>query len=70
MHSGQLATLADVVKYYDLGGADPGDAGITKDPLFKPLWLQGSTADDLVKFLGALSGEAVSPALLKDTHKP
>lgn len=70
MHSGQLATLADVVKYYDVGGADTGDAGITKDPLFKPLGLQGSTADDLVKFLGALSGEAVAPALLKDTHKP
>lgn len=70
MHAGQLATLAEVVKYYDQGGGDPGDAGVTKDPLFKPLGLQGTTAADLVKFMESLNGAGVPAALLQDTHKP
>ena len=36
MHSGQLATLDDVVDFY-VGGGDPGSSGIIKDPLLVPL---------------------------------
>lgn len=70
MHSGQLATLADVMAYYDKGGNDTGDAGIVKDPLMKPLGLQGTAAADLARFLEGLSGGPIAPALLQDTHKP
>jgi cytochrome c peroxidase len=70
MHTGAFPTLAEVVAYYDKGGADPGDAGIVKDPLFKPLGLQGTEGADLVRFLESLSGEALPANLLRDTHKP
>jgi cytochrome c peroxidase len=69
MHSGQLATLADVISYYNTGGSDPGDAGVTKDPLIKPLALQTTEAADLAKFLEALSGEPIPSALLQNTAK-
>jgi cytochrome c peroxidase len=70
MHTGAFATLAEVVAYYDMGGADPGNAGVVKDPLFKPLTLQGTESADLVRFLESLSGDALPAALLQDTHKP
>jgi cytochrome c peroxidase len=69
MHSGQLATLADVISYYNAGGNDPGDSGVTKDPLLKPLSLQSTESADLAKFLEALSGDPVPASLLMDTSK-
>jgi len=69
MHSGQLATLADVISYYNAGGSDPGDSGVTKDPLLKPLSLQTTESADLAKLLEALSGDPVPASLLMDTSK-
>ncbi len=65
MHAGQLATLEDVVDYYDRGG-DAGGAG-TKDALVKPLGLSADEKADLVAFLKTLTGEAVAAPLLVDT---
>jgi cytochrome c peroxidase len=66
MHSGQLATLADVVKFYVAGGGTPA-AGSTKDPALVPLTLSDAEQADLVEFLKTLSGAAVPAALLVDT---
>lgn len=65
MHSGQLATLADVVEFYDRGG-DPPVSG-TLDPLMGPLGLTDAEKADLVAFLEALTGDAIPTALLVDT---
>lgn len=55
MHDGSLATLAEVIDFYDRGGgADPG-----KDPLLVPLNLTPSQRRDLEAFLGALTGSDV-----------
>jgi cytochrome c peroxidase len=66
MHSGQLATLADVVKFYVAGGGTAA-AGSTKDPALLPLTLSDAEQADLVEFLKTLSGAAVPAALLVDT---
>jgi cytochrome c peroxidase len=55
MHDGSLATLADVVSFYDRGGI-PNE---TLDPLIRPLGLSAEERDDLVSFLGALTGSDV-----------
>jgi cytochrome c peroxidase len=52
MHNGALATLGDVVDFYNRGGGDSPD----KSPLLKPLGLSGEERDDLVAFLRALTG--------------
>lgn len=54
MHDGSLATLEDVVAYYDRGGS--GAAG--QDPRIAPLQLREDERDALVSFLQALTGEA------------
>lgn len=69
MHAGNLATLVDVVSYYNTGGADPGDSGVTKDVLLKPLGLQSSEVTDVAHFLEALNGEPIPAALLLNTAK-
>ena len=52
MHDGSMATLEQVVAFYDSGGrADP-----TLDPEIKPLGLTNRERSDLVAFLRALSG--------------
>jgi len=66
MHSGQIATLADVVKFYVAGGGTVA-TGTTKDPLLAPLTLSDAEQADLVEFLKTLSGAAVPAALLVDT---
>ncbi|MFZ5818017.1 MAG: cytochrome-c peroxidase [Bacillota bacterium] len=53
MHNGALATLEDVVAFYNNGGGDKAN----KSPLLKPLGLTGEEQKDLVEFLKALSGE-------------
>lgn len=70
MHTGHLTTLEDVVTFYAAGGGDPGDAGITKDPLMKPFTVSGTDVADLVAFMKALDGAPITPALLQDTSKP
>ncbi len=56
MHDGSLATLADVVDFYD-GGGGPGRG---KDASLKPLGLSAAEKADLVAFLEALTGEPVT----------
>ena len=52
MHNGALATLADVVAFYDRGGGDDPH----KSPLLEPLGLREAERADLVAFLRALTG--------------
>jgi cytochrome c peroxidase len=55
MHDGSLASLADVVAFYDRGGApNPG-----LDPRVRPLGLSQQERADLVAFLESLSGDDV-----------
>jgi cytochrome c peroxidase len=68
MHSGQLATLADVVAFYDRGG-DAVQAGVTKDPLMHALGMTAAEQADLVEFLGTLTGGSPPIAVLVDTSK-
>ena len=58
-HAGQLATLADVVWFYNQGGGQSG-AG-TPSPLLVPLGLSEPEQADLVAFLGALTGTPPDP---------
>lgn len=68
MHSGQIATLADVVEFYDRGGGDPAVG--TKDSRLVPLGLDDAEKADLVAFLEALSLEPLPAELLEDTSAP
>jgi len=52
MHDGSLATLRDVVSFYDAGGV----SNEVLDPLIHPLGLGPGELDDLVAFLSALTG--------------
>ena len=53
MHDGSLATLRQVIDFYDRGGTPNPQL----DPAIKPLKLTEREKDDLVEFLHALSGE-------------
>lgn len=55
MHDGSLATLTEVVEFYDRGGVQ----NPTLSPLMKPLGLSATERRDLVAFLNALTGERV-----------
>ena len=70
MHSGQLATLDDVVAFYNAGGGDTVDAGEVKDPKIKVLGLSAQQSADLVDFMKTLTGADVPAALNLDTSKP
>ena len=54
MHSGALATLGDVVDFYNAGGGN----GANKSALLKPLDLNDAEKADLVAFLESLTGDA------------
>ena len=54
MHNGTMATLQEVVDFYDAGGGDDP----LKDARLKPLGLVPSEKADLLAFLEALSGES------------
>jgi len=69
MHAGQLATLADVVAFYNVGGGDVGTTGIVKDPRIQPLNLDDAQQADLVAFLETLTGESVPADRVVDTSK-
>ncbi|PCI29090.1 MAG: photosynthetic protein synthase I [SAR324 cluster bacterium] len=56
MHNGTLATLDDVVEFYNQGGGKD----VNKDPRIKPLGLSDMEKKDLVAFLGSLSGDALT----------
>ncbi len=68
-HAGQLATLKDVLDFYNKGGDASGYIG-TKDKLMKPLNLSAAEIQDLIAFLGTLTGEPVPAALAADTTPP
>lgn len=53
MHNGSLATLEDVIDYYDKGGIPNKNL----HPLIKPLHLTAEEKKALVSFMKALSGE-------------
>lgn len=53
MHDGSLATLKDVVNYYNDGGSNHPN----KDPLMQPLNLTDEEVDAVVAFLESMSGE-------------
>lgn len=53
MHNGTMATLEDVVDFYNAGGGDDP----LKDARLKPLDLSADEKADLVAFLKSLSGE-------------
>lgn len=53
MHNGSLATLKDVVNYYNEGGGNHPN----KDPLIKPINLTDQEVNSLVAFLESMSGE-------------
>jgi cytochrome c peroxidase len=57
MHRGQLATLHDVLRFYDAGPQAPVPERI--DPNLQPLALGEAQLDDLEAFLRTLSGEPV-----------
>ena len=56
MHNGMIATLADVVAFYNAGGGDDAN----KDERIKPLDLSADEQADLVAFLEALSGDPLT----------
>lgn len=69
MHNGALATLEDVVHFYNVGGGETGYAGV-KHAAMVPLYLTKTEEDDLVAFLKALTGEPVAEELGADTSIP
>ena len=53
MHDGSIATLEEVIDFYDRGG----EPNPWLDPKMKPLGLTDDEKQDLVAFLRALTGE-------------
>jgi cytochrome c peroxidase len=68
-HDGSMATLEDVVRFYNAGGNAVGFPGI-KDPRMVPLNLSEQEILDVVSFLESLTGEPVSQELTVDTSNP
>jgi cytochrome c peroxidase len=66
MHTGELATLDEVVEFYNLGGADSGFLG-QKDGSIRPLNLTPAEMRDLVAFLETLTGDPIPASLALDT---
>jgi cytochrome c peroxidase len=56
MHDGSLATLRDVVEFYNRGGGKNPQL----DPIVKPLGLNPDEIDGLVEFLEALEGRSLA----------
>ena len=63
MHDGSLATLRDVLEFYNRGGLP--NEGL--DPLIEPLGLSDKEIEDLLAFLQSLTGSNVD-ALVSDAH--
>ena len=62
MHSGQIATLEDVIEFYNSGGGTAAR--------LVPLHLTEEEASNLLAFLKSLTGDAIPAALLQDTSAP
>ena len=58
MHNGMIATLADVVEFYNKGGGT-NEFAATKTKLLKPLKLSKREKADLVAFIESLSGPRI-----------
>jgi cytochrome c peroxidase len=58
MHNGALASLRDVVEFYNRGGDETGFVG-TKHPRMLPLGLSPAEIDEIVEFLLTLTGESI-----------
>jgi len=56
MHTGELATLADVVEFYDKGGEPVGSFVGTRTETIKPLELEDEEKAALVKLLESMTG--------------
>lgn len=56
MHDGSLATMEEVVAFYERGGI----ANPNKDPLLTPLQLSAADRRNLIAFLNTLTGDNVS----------
>ncbi|MHA1159128.1 MAG: cytochrome-c peroxidase, partial [Alphaproteobacteria bacterium] len=56
MHNGTIATLPEVVAFYNVGGGDDPN----KDPRLQPLGLSTEEQVALVAFLEALSGDPLT----------
>ena len=67
MHNGSMATLEDVVHFYNLGGGPAGSFAGTKDPRIVPLHLSDADEKDLVAFLKTLTGLPPPAELAQDT---
>lgn len=67
MHTGGLATLDAVVRFYNVGGGNVKD--VTKSPELAPLGLTPAQQADLVAFLEALTDTAIPAALVVDTSR-
>jgi len=67
LHTGQLATLEQVVAFFNRGGDHSGYPG--KNEL-SPLQLSDAEQSDLVAFLRALDGRGPDPALLAPPEGP
>jgi cytochrome c peroxidase len=68
-HDGSMATLEDVVRFYDAGGGSSGFPGV-KDPRIVPLNLTEQEIADLVAFLESLTGDEIPAALRANTAAP
>ena len=66
MHDGSLATLADVVEFYDKGGRRNPNLF----PIIRPLGLSPEEKRVLVTFLESLSGEVTSTLLTRERMSP
>ncbi len=66
MHTGNFATLDQVILHYDNGGAAPSTFVGTRDELMRPLMLSAPDRQALVAFLFALSGEPLPTELVTD----
>lgn len=67
MHTGHLATLREVVEFYNAGGGEAGTYAGTKETLMVPLNLTSQEMDDIVAFLESLTGNPIPAALQEDT---
>jgi cytochrome c peroxidase len=63
MHNGSLATLEQVIRFYNQGGF----SNETQDPLIKPLSLSEQEINHLVEFLKSLTGSNVQE-LIADAY--
>ncbi len=59
MHNGMIATLEDVIEFYNKGGGT-NDWAATKTKLLKPLKLSKNEKADLLAFLESLSGPRIT----------